>query len=164
MQIKIFDIPVGAESEQTDELNHFLRANRVVDVKKELAIIDGNSCWTFCITYMQTSRPIGNESSKSGQKTDYKEILEPEVFEKFSELRRLRKSIAEKEAIPAFAVFTDAELAELAKIDKLTLHSMSKVPGIGKKKIEKYGPVFCDEQLKIEDEENRTPERTDSES
>lgn len=29
-----------------EEMNHFLRANKVVDIKKELAMLDGNSCWS----------------------------------------------------------------------------------------------------------------------
>ena len=37
MQIKIFNIPIGAEDTQMEELNHFLRANKIIDVKRELA-------------------------------------------------------------------------------------------------------------------------------
>ena len=39
--------------------NDFLRANKIIDIKKELAQLNGNSCWTFCITYMQANRPTG---------------------------------------------------------------------------------------------------------
>lgn len=37
MQIRIFTIPLGAEVSLVEELNHFLRANKVIDVKRELA-------------------------------------------------------------------------------------------------------------------------------
>ena len=50
MQIKIFTIPIGTEDTQIEELNHFLRANKIIDVKRELASIDGRDCWSFCIT------------------------------------------------------------------------------------------------------------------
>ena len=52
MQIKIFTIPLGAEESMTEEMNHFLRANKIIDVKRELAVLNGNSCWSFCISYM----------------------------------------------------------------------------------------------------------------
>lgn len=62
MQIKIFNIPIGADDGLIDEMNHFLRANKIIDIKKELAMVGGNSCWTFCITYMLANRPseLGN--------------------------------------------------------------------------------------------------------
>lgn len=47
MQIKIFNIPIGAEETQVEEHNHFLRANKIIDVKRELATIDGRGCWSF---------------------------------------------------------------------------------------------------------------------
>ena len=150
MQIKIFNIPIGAEDGQMDEMNHFLRANKIIDIKKELAMIDGNSCWTFCITYMLASKPTelaNGKTSGSSTKVDYKEVLSPEEFEKFSNLRKLRKQIADSEAIPAYAVFTDAELAEMAKLPELTLVAMQNIPGIGKKKVEKYGNAFILSQL-----------------
>lgn len=49
MQIKIFNIPIGADESQVEEMNHFLRANKIIDIKKDLAMLNGNSCWTFCM-------------------------------------------------------------------------------------------------------------------
>ena len=125
MQIKIFSILIGGGDSMMEEMNHFLRANKIIDIKKELAMIDGNSCWTFCITYLQDNRPAdtftANSKSGSGTKVDYKEVLDAETFERFSAFRKIRKQIAESEAVPAYAVFTDAELAEIAKLKDLTL-------------------------------------------
>lgn len=144
-----------------EEMNHFLRANKVIDIKKELAMVNGNSCWTFCVTYLQDSRPAENPSTRQG-KVDYKEVLEAEVFERFSTLRKIRKQIAESEAIPAFAVFTDAELAEMAKPKELTLQAMQAIPGIGKKKLEKYGNSFITINKEETHEKNGTLDGTDS--
>ena len=147
-----------------EEMNHFLRANKVIEVKKELAQLDGNSCWTFCITYQQDIHAADGFTARQGNggKVDYKEVLEPEAFERFSALRKIRKQVAESDAIPAFAVFTDAELAEMSKLPELTLQTMQSIPGIGKKKVEKYGNAFIaipDEQT---DEKSGTPDREDS--
>lgn len=49
MQIQIFTLSLVPSSSELEEVNHFLRANKIVDIRKELAILDGNSCWAFCI-------------------------------------------------------------------------------------------------------------------
>ena len=162
MQIKIFTIPVVADEKDVEELNHFLRSHKIIDVKREITQSNGNSCWTFCIIYMpQTSAASMTTShgdNSRREKVDYKEKLEPAVFERFTRMRKLRKQIAESEAIPAYAVFTDAELAEMAMLETLSLTNIEKIPGIGKKKAEKYGNAFCliDQTLLEEDETGGT--------
>lgn len=90
-------------------------------------------------------------------KTDYKNLLSETAFNRFSEYRKLRKEIAESEAIPPFAVFTDAELAKIAELEKPTIKELKKIQGIGDRKIEKYGAFFCikeDETSGVSDGEN----------
>lgn len=146
MQIKIFTIPVIADEKDVEELNHFLRSQKIIDVRRELTQSNGNSCWTFCVTYMPEHRQQSTDTVRNGSrqtKIDYKEVLNNDTFERFSRMRKLRKQIAESEAVPAYAVFTDAELAEMAKLEVLDTASIQKIPGIGKKKVEKYGNAFC---------------------
>lgn len=145
MQIKIFTIPVVADERDMEELNHFLRSHKIIDVKRELTQTNDTSCWTFCITYMDVaalSTSVRNDAVRHN-KIDYKEVLDADTFERFSKMRKLRKEIADNEAIPAYSVFTDAELAEIAKLEVLDKANIQKIPGIGKKKVEKYGDAFC---------------------
>lgn len=58
MQIKIFTIPVVADERDVEELNLFLRSHKVIDVKREITQYNGNSCWTFCITYMPDNHTV----------------------------------------------------------------------------------------------------------
>ena len=78
MQIKIFTIPIHGEECLSDELNHFLRAHKIIDIKKELAMLDGNSYWTFCVTYMPNSHAVDRPQTSSNRqvKVDYKETLD----------------------------------------------------------------------------------------
>ena len=163
MQIKIFSIPIGGDDVVMEEMNHFLRANKIIDVTKSLGTLGSNSCWTFCVTYLPDNRPEEpTYRHGSSEKVDYKEVLEPVVFERFSALRKVRKQVAADQAIPAYAVFTDAELAELAKVGELTLSAMQGIPGIGKKKVEKYGEVFVASQKEETNEAGGTPDGKDS--
>ena len=135
MQIKTFTLPVTAGDKELDELNHFLRSQRIVDVRRELVQSDGLSYWTFCITYMLNPRSSLLESQGNAgrsTKTDYKEVLDSESFERFARMRKLRKEIADSEAIPAYAVFTDAELSEMAKLPVLDTAGMMKILYSGK--------------------------------
>ncbi len=168
MQIKIFTIPLITDDVELDKLNHFLRAQQIIDVKRELAQIGTESYWTFCIMYLPNNKLDSIENSKpegGRQKIDYKEVLDKDTFERFAKMRKLRKDIAESEAIPAYAVFTDAELSEIAKLQTLDINSMLKIPGIGKKKVEKYGDSFCQMvSSQNEDEESTGTIGTDSQS
>ena len=159
MQIRIFHLPVAATDDMVEELNHFLRSQKIIDVKKELATIDGNSCWTFCITYLESNNGFAADPARLKGKVDYMKVLDPPTFELFSLFRKVRKQIADKESVPAYVVFTDQELAEMAKLPELSLQSMASLQGIGKAKIEKYGKLFCDAkgQLKPDSDEKAMP-------
>lgn len=159
MQIHILTLPLLPDPSQIEELNHFLRSHKIIDVRKELAQSAGNACWTFCITYVQDQQSL-NSNKSSKERIDYKEVLDEKSFNIFSLMRKVRKELADKDAVPAYAVFTDAELAEMAKAEQpVGLDLMASIPGIGKKKIEKYGSAFCSLMETIENETNGTSDR-----
>ncbi len=146
MKIKIFTVPIiGGESEE-EEMNRFLSGNRILDIESGMS---GNY-WSFCIRYLGKQTP----SVRQTKKIDYKQVLSEKDFKKFSLLRQIRKEISVEEAVPAFAIFTDAELSELAKQTEITIQSMKEVHGIGKKKVERYGRKFLNhlEELKKNEE------------
>lgn len=136
MQYKIFTIPIIGSEIETENLNKFLRANKVVKVDKELVTMGENACWTFCVQYIlpPLSTPIGEKK----EKTDYKNLLDENQFKTFSLLRKCRKAIADEDAVPAFAVFIDSELAEMAKLKELNAKTISSINGIGTQRAEKY--------------------------
>ena len=98
--------------------------------------------WSTCVSYL-TSNQL-DSSLTLGKKVDYKEILSDTEFKKFCQLRKFRKPLADEDAVPAFAVFTDSELSEIAKTDSVTLTTLKQIKGIGVKKLEKYGKKLCD--------------------
>ncbi len=120
-----------------EEMNKFLRSKRVLQVQNQIVNSEQGAFWCFCIKYL--------DEYSAGQKKeqlDYRELLDEASFKRFSEMRKIRKQVAEEEAIPAYAIFTNEELAELAKIEGLTDAKMKSVKGIGQKKVEKYGHHF----------------------
>lgn len=57
----------------------------------------------------------------------------------FEELRILRRQLAMQAVVPAFIIFSDATLCDLARRRPVTLGEMLKVSGVGQRKCEAYG-------------------------
>lgn len=66
----------------------------------------------------------------------------PQDDSTWEELRALRLEIAREEKLPAFCIFNDRTLKELAATMPETGSQMLQVHGIGQAKLEKYGPAF----------------------
>ena len=60
----------------------------------------------------------------------------------FEALRKLRKQIADTERLPAYIIFNDATLREMASEKPLTEEEMLTISGVGQLKFEKYGQAF----------------------
>jgi len=142
MQIKLFTIPVGDSGAAQEEMNRFLRGNKILEVQNQLISNENGAYWCFCVRYIEKAF-IPVEEPKG--KVDYKQVLDEATFKKFSKLREVRKKVAADEGVPAFAVFTDEELAGLAKLETITEKSMYTVKGIGDKKVERFAKYFITE-------------------
>ena len=59
-----------------------------------------------------------------------------------SALKAKRRALAEAAGVPAYVVFPDRTLIEMAEKRPLTLDAMMGITGIGAKKLESYGAVF----------------------
>ena len=65
--------------------------------------------------------------------------------ELFERLRALRASIARRQGVPAYVVFSDKTLRELAATQPQTLAEFRTVSGVGAVKAERYGQAFLAE-------------------
>ena len=114
MQIKIFTVPISDIDNAQMELNKFLSANKVLEIEQFFYQNEKGASWCFCVRYLNNSGSLF--TANTAQKIDYKEVLNEKQFAVFSKLREIRKSIATQDAVPAYAVFTDMELAEMTKL------------------------------------------------
>jgi ATP-dependent DNA helicase RecQ len=60
----------------------------------------------------------------------------------FSQLKNLRKSLADHASVPPYVIFSDRSLREMAEIKPCDLHSFKNINGVGEVKLEKYGSMF----------------------
>jgi superfamily II DNA helicase RecQ len=140
VQYQIYTVTLSAGANGTEELNRFLRSHRVLAVERRLVEDGANSCWTFCVEYLDAG--AGATPFRAEGRVDYKEVLAPEQFARFSRLRELRKALADQEAVPPYAIFTNEQLAALVRLERATKQAMATVPGIGEAKVAKYGDRF----------------------
>lgn len=139
MQIRIFTIPILGGEMLCAEMNVFLRSKKVLQVKEHLVNNEAEGVfWCYSVRYVDDVAAAEREKGK----VDYRTLLDEASFRRFSALREIRKKVALEDAVPAYAVFTDGELAELAKVENLSLEALKSVQGIGEKKVEKYGQHF----------------------
>jgi len=155
MQIKFFTVPITAVADYNEEINAFLRGNKITDLERQLIQTPAGVYWCLFISYVEMS--MADKSVK--EKIDYMQVLPPEEFARFSVLRKIRTEMAKKEGISAFVVFTDAELAEMAKMPELTAEKLKTIKGIGKSKTEKYGASLIEAYQK-----NKTDHETGGQS
>jgi len=67
--------------------------------------------------------------------------FDPELFER---LRALRKRLADAEGVPAYIVFSDAVLRQMAQHRPGTRAGMLSLAGVGPVKLERYGEAFLE--------------------
>jgi ATP-dependent DNA helicase RecQ len=72
-------------------------------------------------------------------------VSDPGLFER---LRALRKRLADERGVPAYVVFSDRTLQEMAIQSPRTRGELLAVHGVGQKKLEQYGDVFLAELLR----------------
>jgi superfamily II DNA helicase RecQ len=142
MPFEFIQIPANGQGSAKEELNKLLRGGRIASVRKEFVPNGEDSFWAFCIEFLDGV--LGTDKGRSGSapKVDYKEVLSAEDFAVFSKLRDLRKALAEKEAIPAYSIFTNEQLAAMVTGKVESQAALAKIEGIGAARIEKYGAAF----------------------
>ncbi|GAB4576613.1 MAG: DNA helicase RecQ [Rhodothalassiaceae bacterium] len=68
--------------------------------------------------------------------------LDAKGRERLDALKTLRRELAEKAGVPAYVIFADRTLIELATKQPASIEDMRDVYGIGDRKLERYGAAF----------------------
>ncbi|MGZ5303507.1 MAG: DNA helicase RecQ [Bacteroidia bacterium] len=92
--------------------------------------------------HLFVSKKPGREAEIAVPKVNKREAQAEELFER---LRKLRKTIADREGLPPYIVFNDTTLQEMAKEKPVTQDAMLKISGVGVNKFDMYGNEFINE-------------------
>lgn len=68
--------------------------------------------------------------------------IEPGREGMWEALRICRRELAERQGVPPYVIFHDASLAEMTARCPRDLEAFAQIPGVGEKKLERYGDAF----------------------
>jgi ATP-dependent DNA helicase RecQ len=92
------------------------------------------------IQLRQYQKPVKPKRTSSSSKSNYVETdLSTEEQTIFDKLRWWRVETARKHNVPAYVIFHDATMREIAKAKPSSLDDLRGVTGVGEKKLETYG-------------------------
>ncbi|MEM9160562.1 MAG: HRDC domain-containing protein, partial [Verrucomicrobiota bacterium] len=80
-----------------------------------------------------------SEADDRPKRIDYRDILDGETFALFARIREWRKVLAAEEKVPAYAILTNEQMAEVAKSRPSSLGSLKAIKGFGEGRAAKYG-------------------------
>ncbi|EXI82855.1 MAG: ATP-dependent DNA helicase RecQ [Candidatus Accumulibacter appositus] len=145
MSYRFFAIPACNPGAAEAELNQLLAASRVLSVERQLVAAGEASFWAICVSLAPGPGPLPDAlkaDQGSARRIDYREVLNDADFAVFVQLRALRKSIAESEAVAQYAVFTNEQLANMVRGRVRTLEALGAIDGVGPARLERYAERF----------------------
>lgn len=152
MSLHFCVVPVRGSVTAEQELNRFLASHKILSVDRKLVDAGDNSFWAICVDYLSpTSDSATRNSNLTRSRIDYKTILPAKEFEVFSQLRQLRKDLAQAEAVPVHALFTNEQLAQMVQRRCRSKQDMAQIEGIGESKIDKYAEHLLPPLLSLKD-------------
>ena len=149
MALHFFRILVSDGVQEQAALNKFLAQNHVMDIEKQFVSDGQKSHWAVCVTVAKTSvvtsqnLPKTQETSdRKRSSVDYKAVLSPRDFEVYATLRELRKQVAKDEGVPAYVIFTNAQLASMVTEKVNSKEALAAINGIGEARVDKHAETF----------------------
>ena len=158
MQIKIFTVPLSNADALEAEANAFLRSHRVLQVERHFCP-DCGGYWTLFVEYMDGDPTDKVPPAHRRDKQDPTLGLDEEQKQRFEKYRQVRQLLARKNSIPAYLIFTNEELASLARLPVIDRESIRGVKDIAPSRLKAYIEHFYTESNA---EEGGEPDAEDS--
>ncbi|WP_424971920.1 DNA helicase RecQ [Dinoroseobacter sp. S76] len=81
---------------------------------------------------------------KAAQRPAVRALVSEEDAPMLSALKAKRRALAEAAGVPAYVIFNDRSLIEMAERRPTTLDAFARISGVGAKKLERYGADFLE--------------------
>ncbi|CCD39085.1 ATP-dependent DNA helicase RecQ [Candidatus Paraburkholderia kirkii UZHbot1] len=98
------------------------------------------------VTLRKYVKPVRSRqtSARTGERADPTARMSPREKARWERLRAWRAETAKSDGVPAYVIFHDATLAEIARSDPDTVDDLRHIPGIGVRKLERFGNELLD--------------------
>jgi ATP-dependent DNA helicase RecQ len=103
------------------------------------AILKGEMAFAF----REPGKKLPRVSRRAAREAAASNLPAPD-FALLAKLKELRLSLAREQRVPAYVVFPDATLIEMARLRPTSLDEMRQISGVGPRKLEQFGPAFLE--------------------
>ncbi len=100
-------------------------------------VLKGQVDVSFRVEEKPATRKKSSATKQRGMSSEHNDMWE--------RLRERRRQLASEQGLPAYVIFHDATLMDMAEKRPATLSAMASISGVGAAKLEKYGQIFLDE-------------------
>ncbi|MCY4351443.1 MAG: DNA helicase RecQ [Thiotrichales bacterium] len=97
-----------------------------------------------CALHLRRDAPAGRKPRRERPARAVRTALGPEHQTLFDALRDRRRELARAQGVPPYVIFHDATLEAMAEQRPRTLEAFAALPGVGEKKLERYGTTFIE--------------------
>ena len=140
MKLKLFTFRLGPGAEGFDdrELLTFCADRDVLAVQERFFVHQDVPTWALLVSYRDVLRPGDREPAAAGR-TDWRAELDDGERALFDKIRRWRNDRAKRHGRPPYALFTNQQMAEIARRQPRTQADLREVHGIGEAKLRDFG-------------------------
>lgn len=141
MLIKVVTLPFSSTHGGfvDDELREFLTDKELISANDYLVTKDNIPYLTFVLKYFPFRTEVAPTANKKADSEEWRRVLTEEQMGLFNLLRDWRSKRCKKDGVPPYVLLTNNQLAMIVKLRPQSLAELSKLDGIGKKKIDTFG-------------------------
>jgi superfamily II DNA helicase RecQ len=132
MKIRTFTLQLDPATGRFDdrELQEFLQHRQALDVSEHFFVHERIPTWALLVSYRETEQ-AGTGARRKGPRPDPAADLSAEDRPLYDALRHWRNERAKREGRPAYVLFTNRQMADIARRRPDGLSSLEEIPGIG---------------------------------
>ncbi|MBM3319643.1 MAG: HRDC domain-containing protein [Candidatus Eisenbacteria bacterium] len=161
VSVTILTLPFlpSAQGFDADPIEALERRCEILDVVPAFFEHGGRPYWTLAVTHRLRRAPgeQGAEGATEGEASPeefretrrrgrygWREPVSEQDAGLYQALRAWRSEVADSLGVPVYLIFTNRQLAEIARLRPASIASLGSVPGVGRRRLEKHGQAVLD--------------------
>ncbi len=133
VKVRVFTLRWEGGAFDDREVQQLLSDREALGVSDHVVVYDGEPRLVLVVTYREPPAPL------EPRPVDSPVEVEPEHRELFEALRKWRNERARRDGRPAYVLFQNSQLAEVARSRPASLEALGRVRGVGEAKLRDFG-------------------------
>lgn len=136
MKLRVFTLRLDAATGRFDDadLIAFVDSRDVLSVHEHFFVHEQTPTWALLVSYREIRRP-GERDRAAESRTDWRAELADDARSLYDALRKWRTERSKREGRPPYVLFTNRQMAEIARRRPQTDTALLEIEGIGEAKV-----------------------------